>query len=166
MHSPRSQLATFALLLFVEIAIWVVWTATRDAPQRNDWLILALLEMIPPLLAVYYWEGLKKIFRGQRPGCSLFFFQDVEWMPDGNGGVRQKIIPNAVCNKPAVGIAKKHDGTADPFCQDHDPETGWMKRWLEKRGILIKEIEWFPEEDIDDADDDIDDEEDSNPPLF
>lgn len=132
---PPLPLLLVLVVFLLGISAWFKHKPNFPIPGHGKFVTLTVLALVATV--VIYVVHIKLIFPML---CSLFCGPRRVDKYDAQGEYVGSDSFNENCGKTAVGRVKvlyDHCKRIEFFCKDHDPEIGWMKEWLRKRGLKI-----------------------------
>lgn len=133
---PSPQFFILAVLA-IEILTWLYYRLDSKTPQGKMLIMVMIIVFL--LASIIISKSITYIFP-----CNLFRGPVRRDKYDSAGNLVSAGVENENCGEKSIGkVRVKYSGSnvrsTEYFCEDHDPETKWMKDWLRRQG---KEIDY------------------------
>lgn len=126
-------------LLILAVFLTAILITVRSGPNLSRWESIKVLAILSSALVLVIF--IYKKWMVATPTCSLFYGPMRMDRYDIKGNLIGYEDIDEKCGKKSVGRVKvlsaRRGGSTEYFCEGHHPEIGWMKRWLEKQGIMV-----------------------------
>ncbi|MDO8500131.1 MAG: hypothetical protein Q7S66_05795 [bacterium] len=131
---PEAPPVPIILFLFLWLIVAVVEVNFAPSNESNGWATFqGLVLAASAAIALVIW----RVF--YHPECTLYFKVE-QGFNEMKGSVYEF---NVSCGNPSIGKVRvrRGEGLYDRyyFCEEHNPDSRWMREWLAEKRIVIKE---------------------------